>query len=66
MQIIQGKFITLKPDNGYLLTDGEVYSDMVFLGVSDSPSRWHDILIEEVPEDERIFIENSLFNQELV
>lgn len=66
MKITQDLMPILTPDKGYLLTNGELYSDMVFLGCNDSPSNWHDILIEEVPEDERVFIENSLFNQKLV
>lgn len=65
MKIIQDKMVILEPDKGYLLTNGEVYSDKVFLGINSQPSEWWDINIEEVPEDERI-IENSIFNQSLV
>ena len=61
MKIIQDLMPILTPDEGCLLTNGEIYSDMVFLGTLDFPSNWHDIKIEEVPQDEYP-IENSLFN----
>lgn len=66
MKIIQHSMPILIPEEGYFLTNGELYSDMVFLGCKDSPSNWHDILIEEVPENERILIENNLFNHGIV
>lgn len=62
MKIIQDIMPILYPEEGYLLTNGTVYSDMVFLGYNDTPSNWHDILIQEVPIDERLFIENNIFN----
>ena len=61
MKIIQDLMPILIPDEGCLLTNGEIYSDMVFLGTLDSPSNWHDIKIEEVPQDEYT-TEDSLFN----
>lgn len=61
MKITQDLMPILTPDEGCLLTNGEIYSDMVFLGTLDSPSNWYDIKIEEVPPDE-LPKENSLFN----
>ena len=61
MKITQNIMPILTPEEGCLLTNGEMYSDMVFLGTLDSPSNWHDIKIEEVPPDE-LPEENSLFN----
>lgn len=42
----------LIPNEGYLLKQDEIYSDMVYLGISASPDEWEEILIEEVPKDE--------------
>ena len=60
MKIIQDLMVILEPNEGYLLTDGNIYTDKVFLGINSSPSEWQEIKIEEVPENERLFTENSL------
>ena len=60
MKIIEDIMTILEPDEGCLLTNGEIYSDKVFLGINSSPSEWYDINIEEVPPDERVFIENNI------
>lgn len=52
----------LYADEGKILTNGEVYASLVYLGIYDSPSNWHEIPIEEVPQDEQLSPENSLFN----
>lgn len=52
MKIIQDIMIILEPEEGYLLTDGETYSDKVFLGIHSSPSDWWEVPIEEVKIDE--------------
>lgn len=49
---IQGNILI--PDEGKILTNGEVYSSEVYLGIYDSPENWHEILIEEMPRDELI------------
>ena len=36
---------------GMILTNGEIYSTMVYLGIYDNPSNWHEIPIEEMPEE---------------
>ena len=51
----------LQPEEGYFLTNGEIYSTMVFLGKGDSPSNWYEIKKEEVPVDE-LPEEDSLFD----
>ena len=45
------QIITLIPEDGYTLTNGEVYSKKVYLGTYDSPDNWHEIPDSEVPED---------------
>ena len=37
----------ITPSNGMMLTNGEVYSDEVYLSVNDNPDNWHEIPIEE-------------------
>lgn len=66
MKIIQDLMVILEPNEGYLLTDGQIYTDRVYLGCNSNPSEWHDIKIEEVPSNERILIENSLSDSESV
>ena len=41
------QIIELKASEGMLLTNGEVTSDVVFLGKADSPDNWWEIPIEE-------------------
>lgn len=41
--------IELKASEGMLLTNGEVISDVVFLGTADSPENWWEI---PIPEEE--------------
>ena len=47
------QIITLEPEEGYTLTNGEVYSKQVYLGVYDNPENWWEIPDEEVPEEYR-------------
>lgn len=60
MKIIQDLMVILEPDEGCLLTDGDIYSDRVYLGINSSPDEWWDIKIEEVPQSEQIEENNSL------
>ena len=46
--IIEGNEI--KPDEGMTLTNGEVYSKRVYLGVNDRPENWWEIPDSEVPD----------------
>lgn len=46
--IIEGNVIT--PDEGMTLTNGEVYSKRIHLGVNDSPENWWEIPDSEVPD----------------
>lgn len=46
---IEGNVLT--PDEGNWLTNGEVYSLQVWLGINDSPDNWHDILDKDVPDE---------------
>lgn len=55
--IIQDNYI--EAEEGYMLTNNETYTSSLYLGIYDSPSNWHEIPIEEVPQDEQ-FTENSL------
>ena len=46
--IIEDNVIT--PDDGMTLTNGEVYSKRVYLGVNDRPENWWEIPDSEVPD----------------
>lgn len=46
---IDGNIITA--DEGKWLTNGQTYSQQVWLGVRDSVDNWHEIPEEEVPEE---------------
>lgn len=45
---IQGNKIM--PDEGYTLTNGTVYSKLVYLGIHDSADNWNEILGGDVSE----------------
>ncbi len=51
----------LTANEGYMLTNGEVYASIVYLGIYDSPSNWHEIPIEEVPQNEQFESDNLPF-----
>ena len=42
------KLIVLEALDGMVLTNGEIYSDKVYLGVNDTPENWHEIPDGEV------------------
>lgn len=46
---IDGNIIT--PDEGKWLTNGQTYSQQVWLGVRDSVDNWHEVDESEVPEE---------------
>ena len=46
--------IEIMADEGYYLTNSEIYSTYIILGKYDSVDNWHEIPIEEVPEDARL------------
>jgi hypothetical protein len=48
MTTIELKKITAA--EGYVLTNGDVYSKEIYLGVNDSPSNWYEITEEEYEE----------------
>lgn len=41
----------LTASEGMVLTNGETYSDQVYLGVHDSPENWREIPEDEVPKE---------------
>lgn len=45
------QIITLEADQGKILTNGETYSKLVYLGTQDSPSNWREIDETEIPEE---------------
>ena len=49
-------------EDGYILTNGEYYTSYAILGIYDALSNWREILLEEVPQDEQLSTEDSLFN----
>lgn len=63
MKIIQDLMTILQADEGCIITDGQGnYGHTIYLGIYDSPSNWQEIKEEEVPLDERLSLENHLFN----
>jgi hypothetical protein len=44
--------INITPDEGKVLTNGNTYSENIYLGVNDSVENWNEILKEEVPKEE--------------
>lgn len=61
MKIIQDLMTILQADEGHWITDGEGnYGRTIYLGIYDSPSNWHEVSEEEVPEDVRLSIENHI------
>ncbi len=51
------KFMYLNPrlliaDEGKTLTNGEVYSNVVYLGKDENPDNWQEIYEADVPEAE--------------
>ena len=52
MQQKQIEIIVLEASDGMTLTNGEVYSKQVYLGIYDSPENWWEIADSEVPSEE--------------
>ncbi len=51
--------ITLKAREGYVWTNGELYSDCVYLSDLDSPDDWEEITEIEAMQRESEVIEND-------
>ena len=45
--MITEKVTVLKADEGMILTNGETFGKVVYLGINDSASNWHEITDEE-------------------
>lgn len=58
--IEQNNLRILIADQGKILKQDNIYSNIIYLGISASPDEWNEISIEEVPENERLFVENNL------
>lgn len=52
METSQVTLRCIKPAEGKTLTDGNIYSKEVWLGVGDTPDRWREIDDSEVPQPE--------------
>ncbi len=65
MKIIQDIMTILEPDEGYILTDGDIFTDRVYLGAGASPDDWYEVVREEVSPNE-LSLEDSLSDIELV
>lgn len=48
------QIIKLEAEDGYVLTNGEVYSKTIYLGIYDSPANWREVPEEEVPTEEQL------------
>lgn len=51
MTIEKIELVELIANEGYVLTNGETYSRLVYLGTQDSPKNWHEVPESEVPEN---------------
>lgn len=40
----------LEADDGYVLTNGKIYTTKVYLGIYDDENNWQEIPEDEVPE----------------
>ena len=45
------ELVRLQASEGMVLTNGEIYSKEVYLGINDSPENWHEIPEEEAPQE---------------
>ena len=52
----------ITPSDGMYLTNGEVYSKEVYLGINDSPDNW-----QEIPEEEysKILAKQEIENERM-
>ncbi len=51
------KFLYLKPrmliaDEGKTLTDGDTYSNVVYLGKDENPDNWQEVDTSDIPKEE--------------
>lgn len=47
MTIEEIKIRVLEASEGMILTNGEVYSEIIYLGINDSPDNWREVPIDE-------------------
>lgn len=47
----QIQITVLEASEGMVLTNGETYSTLVYLGIHDSPSNWTEIPEDQVPPE---------------
>lgn len=50
--ITEDNLIKIESDEGYILTNGDIYSTEIYLGINDSPENWQQILESEIPNKE--------------
>lgn len=50
----------LTASKGMVLTNGETYSDEVYLGVNDNPDNWNEITEEEYNEIQKDLTESEV------
>lgn len=51
MRTSEVKIVVLEPDEGKVLTNGETYSDKVYLGKNDSPDNWREVPVEDANKE---------------
>ena len=61
MEMITIELRKLVPAEGYVLTNGETFSDCLTLGCNDSPDNWREITIEEAEKLKQLNIDNQEF-----
>ena len=52
MKIINNFITEVIADEGMMLTNDDInYTSHIYLGKDDRPSNWHEVPLEEVPQD---------------
>ena len=48
---VKNGVMVLTPDDAKVLTNGDTFSNKVYLGINDSSDNWWEINIQNLPED---------------
>ena len=67
--VVVGDIRRLTPTEGMMLTNGEVYSKEIYLGVNDSKDNWYEISDEEyikIVEEEEALMAAKMAEEGLI
>lgn len=48
------ELVKLEADEGRVLTNGETYGKVIYLGIYDTVDNWHEIDESEIPQEESV------------